>query len=139
MMDPALDTSITEAMILATIQAENCHSSAMLSNDWHAKLEDMVVHLSSPSKDVDSGGLSMSAKSRKGKQKLVQQKDFWQKKNADFETSNGYNKNTKPVKTSSPLAAIKLDSIFLTDHIESLQNLALIGRWHFPHMDDSEM
>lgn len=52
---------------------------------------------------------------------------------------NRYNKSGNPVKTIASPSAIKLDSVHLIERIESLQNLALIGRWHFPEMNDAEM
>lgn len=55
------------------------------------------------------------------------------------EHASHYNKARNPVKTSPPPFAINLDSFHLRERIESLQDLALVGRWHFLEMDDVVM
>jgi len=55
------------------------------------------------------------------------------------EKATHYNKPRNSIKTSSPPKAISLDSSYLSDRIGSLQNLTLVGRCHFPEMDDVAM
>lgn len=40
---------------------------------------------------------------------------------------------------TQPPGAIRIDSLQLTERIDSLQDKALIGRWHFPELNDNQM
>lgn len=50
-----------------------------------------------------------------------------------------YNKQHKPAKTSHSPQALRIDIAQLNERIDSLQKKALIGKWHFPEMSDSDM
>jgi len=116
-MEGGSDVSVTEAMIQVSIQDEKEWGAATLSEGWKSTLDDMVIQSSMPDTDKD----------RDQSQKVL------------HEHANRYNKAWNPVKTTPPYATLKLDSVHLTEHIESLQDLALVGRWHFPEMDDASM
>lgn len=47
--------------------------------------------------------------------------------------------NHHPAKNTPPPPTINLDSVSLADRIASLQSRALIGKWHFPDMEDDQM
>lgn len=114
-MDLVSDASATEAMIQATVQAETCKGTAMLSSDWQSTLADVTVHPSLQTDDLDGECRQKPQSSREGNRS-----EHFQREYVECELTNCYKKNVKPVKTIPPLAAIKLDSIYLTDRIESL-------------------
>lgn len=66
-------------------------------------------------------------------------KDRARSQKVSYDDAKRYNKARNPVKTTPPPVALKLDSIHLSEHIESLQDLALVGRWNFSEMDDAAM
>jgi len=88
-----------------------------------------------PAADWDREGLQKEQTLWEVNKKSV----FLQKEKVMREHASRYNKNQNPVKTTPLPATIKLDNIHLTEHIESLQELALVGRWHFSEMDDARM
>lgn len=106
----------------------------MVSNEWQSMLDDVIVRPSFPHDDMDGNGWSKARPIREGSQT-----DVHQKENVHCQPMICFKKNLKPIKTIPPPAAIKLESIYLTDHIASLQEYALVGRWHFPKMDDTKM
>lgn len=66
------------------------------------------------------------------------------KKGKDFSRKDGppnlfFNKSRNPVKTVPPPKAISLDNVVLIERIDSLKNLALVGKWNFPEMGEADM
>jgi len=119
-MDGGSDASATEAMIWATLMAEKAWENTMLFEGWQSTLDDVVVKPSLHGADREREGWSSRRRDNSQKEDKV-----------IHEHMNRYNKSRNPVKTTSPPSAIKLENIHLTERIESLQGLALVGRWHF--------
>lgn len=131
-MDFPSDSSATEAMIQAATNAESAHVKARLSSDWQSTLGDMLIRPSVPQVDVDvcvgKKGEPSRSYNRKGNENSRKDLD---------EVS--FQKFQKPIKTVLPPADIRINSHHLVERINSLQEKALIGHWHFPEMNDSKM
>lgn len=110
-MDAFSDTSIASAMVRATMVAEQRGGGTSSMVNWKTSLIDNLI----PQAFIlNQGKLEDGScyQSRSGKQ--------------------------RPTKTSYPPSAVHLDSSFLLDRIVSLQKHALVGRWHFPSMEDGQ-
>lgn len=128
-MEGTSDAIATEDLNKATEEVERAWGEASLEGDWKTTLNDLVVK---PSTQNDF--LRKTNPSSQKKAEATQ--EDWRFKGIFF----CYNKARNPVKTTPPPPpAIRIDSVHLNDRIESLQNLALIGKWHFPEMSDSDM
>lgn len=116
-MEGGSNVSAMEAMIRATIQAEKVWGSENSKGGWKSMLDDVVFQ---STRHVDD-------KDRAWSHKVL------------HEEAKRYNNARILVKTTPPPAALKFDSVHLSDQIDSLQDLALVGRWHFIEMDDFAM
>lgn len=109
-MDFPFHNSVASALVRATLEAEKVHVSESANAEWAASLYTEIFPAS--------------------------QKDLTPK-GGDF-TSLPKRKHNRPIKSSPPPEAINLDGPLLLDRISSLQKRALVGRWHFPSMDESQ-
>lgn len=115
-------SSDSQALINAAITAERAHLSSL---SWHDTVEDMILPgpaTSFPSSEV---GCPPSAGP-------VAPVDCY------LGPDKPFNPRCRPIKTGPPPKAISVNNAFLTERIDSLQKLALVGKWHFPLMKDSE-
>lgn len=117
MSDFKSDSSATEAMVLAAIQAESRLHLTRPSSDWPSTLDDLLVHPSIPSQTAFDDS----------------------HQNSKILSGGRTSKSYKPTKTSPPPNAIRIDSSQLSDRIDSLQGKALIRKWYFPVLDDNQM
>lgn len=125
------DSSAMEAMIQATIKAEKSRECSKVSVAWQATLDDMIVKPTWIEKDAPFFGKPYQKSLNKGE---ATSKEVWTNEQALH-----YRKSRNLVKIASPPRVISLDSSFLSERIDSLQNLALVGKWHFPEMDNADM
>lgn len=130
-MEVGSDASATKAMVQATILAEKAHEGSKVSARWQALVDDMIVKLARLEKAVPPSSLPY--------QNAFRKREPFVKEVRMNEHASYYNKAKNPVKTSFPPQDISLDSSHLSERIDSLQNLALVGRWHFLEMDDVAM
>lgn len=105
--------------------AEKVWATDKNSGGWRSTLDNMAVHPSL----LDAYGVPSEGSSRAHKYHV----------DKGPHAHSLYNKSRNPVKTSAPAPAIVLDNAHLTERIDGLQNLALVGPWHFPEMNDNEM
>lgn len=97
---------------------------ATLLGGWKSTIDDVVVQPSMPNADTDREGIQREKSLSKDNKKI----DFQQKEKVSREHASRYNKAQNPVKTNPLRAVIKLDNIHLTEHIESLRDLSLVGK-----------
>lgn len=110
-MEILSDVSATSAMVRATIEAESNHRNSITPCDWQSSLANLLIPHASQSAREE--GVRPDISRCKFKQ--------------------------RPIKSIPLPSAITLDNVYLSDRITSLQNIALVGRWHFPIMDDAQM
>lgn len=111
-MEILSDVSASSALVWATIEAEKAFGGVSYQKDWQSKVENIIIPpFSMTVRDIEGG-----------------KDDFLQRR-----------KKQQPLKTIPPPSACNLDNAFLADRITSLQKRALLGRWHFPDMGDSQM
>lgn len=111
------DSSATRALVQATIQAEEAKEKGTNLTGWQATMEDMIIN---PACKV----------SHRSKKDISRKGDS---------PSLFFNKSKNPVKTVPRPDAVSLDGATLSERIDSLKNIALVGKWNFPEMDDSIM
>jgi len=111
------DSSATRALVQAAIQAEEAWEKAPSLTGWQATVEDMIINPSY-------------------KDSLRYNKKCFGK---DGSPSSFFNKSKNPVKTIPPRKAVSVEDATLANRIDSLKNLALVGKWQFPEMGDSDM
>jgi len=113
------NSSATRALVQATIQAEEAQKKYLNITRWQATVEDMIIN----------PACKKFHNSKKGK--AFSRKDGF--------PSLFFNKSRNPIKTVPPPKAISLNGATLSKLIDSLKNLALVGKWQFPEMGDVDM
>lgn len=105
-----MDNSTASALVRATLDAKKAHINLSANVEWAATLYADIIP-SSQKEQCSRGGNSVSLPKRK---------------------------HNRPVKASPLPNAINLDGPLLLDRISSLQKRALVGRWHFPSMEETQ-
>lgn len=117
------DSSAMEAMFQATITTKKAREGSTVSTEWQAMVDNMIVKPAWTEK--------VAPLSEKPHQKYLNKGKTTSKEVRTNEQALHYNKSKNPVKSASPPKAISLDSSFLSERIDSLQNLSLVGKWQF--------
>jgi len=117
-MEDASDSSATRALVQAAILAEEAQTKSSNLTGWKVTVEDMIIN--PVCKEVHK----------------LKKREFSSKAGSP---SSFFNKAKNPVKTEPPSKATALDGATLSERIDSLKNLALVGKWQFPEMGDLDM